>query len=81
MNGAIFSSLICDLMTVYHALFVGRRVTEKGRVISVEGCVVAKSAGIAYRDGLLALGDPLLRDEQSLVHNVFFRCLVELALE
>ena len=76
MTGAIFSSLICDLMTVYHALFVGRRVTEKGGVISVKSGVIAKSAGIAYRDGLLTLGDPLLRDEESFVHNVFFRSLV-----
>ena len=56
-------------------------MTEKRGIIAVERGVVSESADVADLDRLFALSYHFLCDEQTFVHNIFFRCLVQLTLE
>ena len=58
-----------------------RRMPEKGPIIPIKRCVVAKSATLANRRGLFPVRQHFLREEKAFFQNVFFRCLMQLPLK
>ena len=56
-------------------------MTEKRGIIAVERGVVSESADVADLDRLFALSYHFLCDQQTVVHHIYVRGLVQLTLE